>query len=81
MKQPSSPPSTPSSSLMTLADLCSPDYSDTMPKKSILKFIISMIGNDASPSKSDRNVKVIFLVTIVTTSQAVREGIKRGVEQ
>ena len=40
-----------------------------------------MIGNDASPSKSDRNVKVIFLVTIVTTSQAVREGIKRGVEQ
>jgi hypothetical protein len=66
---------------MTLADLCSPDYSDTMGEKSISKFIISMIGNEASPSKSDRNIKVISLVTVVTTSQAVRERNKRAVEQ
>jgi hypothetical protein len=53
-----------------------------MPEKSILKFIISMIGNDASPSKSDRNIKVISLVTVVTEpKQAARERIKRAVEQ
>ena len=82
MKPPLSLPSTQSSSLMTLADLCSPDYSDTMAEKSILKIIISMIGNEASPSKSDQNIKVIFLVTVVTKpNQAIGERIKCSVEQ